>query len=76
MANYHVVPNPEKGWAVKRERAKRTSDFARTQISAERKAKKFAVRSGGGEVVIHRRDGKIREKDTMYPARDPFPPRG
>jgi hypothetical protein len=76
MANYHVVPDSDKGWAVKKQGAKRASDFASTQRSAEKMAKKFATNSGGGEVVIHRRDGKIRDKDTMYPARDPFPPRG
>jgi hypothetical protein len=29
----------------------------------------------GGERVTHGRDGRIRRKDTIPPARDPFPPR-
>lgn len=74
MANYHIVPHSDKGWAVKKEGAKKAS-FAPTQRSAEKLAKERASNSGGGEVVIHRPDGKIRDKDTMRPARDPFPPR-
>jgi len=74
MANYHVVPDSEKGWAVKKEGTKRAT-FSPTQRSAEKIAKQRASNTGGGEVVIHRRDGKIRDKDTMAPARDPFPPR-
>lgn len=74
MANYHVVKNSKDGWAVKREGAERRT-LAPTQRAAERLAKGYATNSGGGEVVIHGRDGKIRDKDTMSPARDPFPPR-
>ncbi len=74
-ANYHVVPDSDKGWAVKKEGGEKVSAFAATQRGAEKKAKGFATKGGGGEVVIHRRDGKIRDKDTVYPAPDPFPPR-
>lgn len=74
MANYHVVRGPKGGWAVKKEGSK-TATFSPTQRSAEKIAKQRAVNTGGGEVVIHRRDGRIRDKDTMSPARDPFPPR-
>ena len=75
MANYHITPDSKKGWVVKKEGAGKASEFASTQRGAEKIAKKFASNSGGGEVVIHRRDGKIRDKDTIHPARDPFPPR-
>lgn len=74
MANYHVVPDKEKGWTVKKEGAQRGT-VAPTQKSAEKIAKTRATNSGGGEVVIHGRDSRIRDKDTMAPARDPFPPR-
>ena len=37
--------------------------------------KDLAHNSGGGEVRIHGLDGKIRDSDTVPPARDPFPPR-
>jgi len=73
MANYHVVPKSG-GWSVKKEGAER-GHSAPTQRAAEKMAKSFSTNTGGGEVVIHGRDGKIRDKDTMAPARDPFPPR-
>lgn len=31
--------------------------------------------SGGGELVTHGTDGKIRDSDTVPPGHDPFPPR-
>jgi len=73
--NYHVVPHKENGWAIKKAGADRVSAYAPTQRAAEKTAKTYSLNSGGGEVVIHRRDGKIRDKDTMHPAKDPFPPK-
>jgi hypothetical protein len=32
-------------------------------------------KSGGGELKIKDEQGKIRSKDTIAPANDPFPPR-
>ncbi|WP_232425744.1 DUF2188 domain-containing protein [Mycobacterium sp. JS623] len=32
--------------------------------------------SGGGEVRVHGRDGKIRDSNTVDPGNDPFPPKG
>lgn len=76
MANYHVSKNKESGdWRIQREGADRVSDFAPTQKDAEARAKELAHNSGGGEVRIHGLDGKIRDSDTVAPARDPFPPR-
>lgn len=76
MPNYHVVPHSQNGWAIKREGAVKNSGFAPTQKGAEKIAKNHAHNQGGGEVIIHRPDGKIRDKDTVSPAKDPFPPRG
>jgi hypothetical protein len=39
------------------------------------KAAKRDIRPQGGEVVIHGPDGRIRDKDTMPPAKDPNPPK-
>lgn len=74
MANYHVVKDPEGGWNIRREGAMRISDHTQTQADAEQQAKDFAGNSGGGEVRIHGRDGKIRDSDTVPPANDPYPP--
>jgi hypothetical protein len=76
MANYHVSKDKEVGqWRIQREGADRVSGYANTQTEAEQRAKELAHNSGGGEVRIHGLDGKIRDSDTVSPARDPFPPR-
>lgn len=75
MPNYHVVKDKNAGdWAAKREGTDRAAGHYGTQAEAERAAKNLANKSGGGEAVIHRPDGKIRDKDTVAPARDPNPP--
>lgn len=71
----HVVPNPDGGWDVKAPGAKRASSHHETQSDAERRAKEIVRNEGGGEVVIHRPDGQIRDSDTVAPAKEPFPPR-
>jgi len=76
MANYHIVKNKDSGdWNVKRAGADRISGVFSTQKKAERAAKNFAFNTGGGEVRIHGRDGRIRDSDTVAPAKDPNPPR-
>lgn len=76
MADYDVYRDKESGkWAAKREDSDRAGSLSDTQQEAELNAKRFAGNSGGGEVRIHGRDGKIRDSDTVPPARDPNPPR-
>jgi hypothetical protein len=76
MANYNVYRDKEANkWAVKRQGADRVSDFGDTQKEAEQRAKQLAGNSGGGEVRIHGRDGKIRDSDTVQPGNDPNPPK-
>lgn len=76
MPNYHVTKNKDSGlWQIKKEGAQRVSDLADTQKEAEKIAKQFSSNSGGGEVVIHTPDGKIRDKDTVAPGNDPNPPK-
>lgn len=73
--NYHVVKDRENNqWEVKKENSQRISAKASTQKEAETLAKQFCANSGGGEVVIHGLDGKIRDKDTVPPGNDPCPP--
>jgi hypothetical protein len=71
----HVVKNPKSGWDVKAGGAKRASAHEKTQSAAEKTAKKIVGNAGGGEVVIHGEDGRIRDKDTVAPGRDPNPPK-
>lgn len=67
----HVVPHAE-GWATKREGATRAGSVHNTQRDAISRARDQAV-TNRVEVVIHRRDGTIRDSDSY--GRDPFPPR-
>lgn len=71
----HVVPNPDGGWDVRKPGADRASSHHSTQREAEKRAKEILGNAGGGEAVIHDREGKIRDSDTVPPARDPNPPK-
>lgn len=69
--NIHVVPSGS-SWATKREGSSRPESTHRTQTAAESAAKTIARREHG-EVITHRPDGKIRDRDSF--GNDPFPPR-
>lgn len=71
----HVVPNPKGGWDIEKPHAERASGHFPRQAEAEARAKEILANIGGGEAVIHGQDGKIRDRDTVAPAKDPFPPR-
>ena len=73
--NRHVVPNSDGGWDVKAPGAQRASSHHNAQADAERGAKGIVGNHGGGEVVIHGRQGQIRDSDTVVPGHDPDPPR-
>ena len=64
----HVVQHPDGGWAVKKPHAERVSSRHETQAQAQTRAKEILSNGGGGEAVTHRRDGSIRQSDTVYPA--------
>jgi len=71
----HVTPNPEGGWDVVAPNADRASAHRDTQADAIDRAREIVHNAGGGEVVIHGRDGAIRDSDTVAPGNDPNPPR-
>jgi hypothetical protein len=69
--NQHVVPvNGE--WGVRGEGNARLTSIHNTQTDAIEAAKEIAINQRS-EVVIHRRDGRIRDKDSY--GNDPNPPR-
>jgi len=70
--NQYVVPHPD-GWAVKPEGGERASSVHDTQAEAIERARDIA-RNQGSELLIHGRDGRIRERDSH--GNDPFPPKG
>lgn len=72
----HVVQRPGGQWADEAEGAQHAAGLYATQAEAQAAATdRLNNRSGGGEVVIHGRDGKIRDSNTINRP-DPFPPRG
>ncbi len=68
--NVHVVPQGNK-WAVKPEGGKPTSTH-RTQGAAEDAGRRLA-KQNEAELVIHRPNGQIRDKDSF--GADPNPPK-
>ena len=64
------------GWANKRDGAERPASIHTTQHEAAGKAREQLGNSGGGELKIMGENGQIRQKDTIAPAKDPYPPKG
>jgi Uncharacterized protein conserved in bacteria (DUF2188) len=72
MANQHVVKRDD-GWGVRGEGNQRDTSHHRTQADAIDAARGIASNQRS-EVIIHGRDGRIRDRDSH--GKDPFPPRG
>jgi hypothetical protein len=70
--NQHVVSSGDK-WAVKGEKNAKASSLHETQKEAISAARQIAM-NNHSELIIHGRDGKIREKDSF--GNDAFPPKG
>ena len=70
--NVHIVPDGQGGWNVKREGASQPLSSHRTQSAAD-DAGRSVARRDGVELVTHRPDGRIRDKDSY--GNDPLPPR-
>ena len=70
--NQHVVPHP-RGWAVKSAGNSRATSVHGTQSEAIAAAREIAIRRGS-EVLVHGKDGRIRERNIY--SNDPFPPKG
>lgn len=67
----HVVPHGN-SWATKKEGAQRSGFVTDTQKAAIERAREQAIRERV-EVVIHRKDGTIRDSDSY--GNDPNPPK-
>lgn len=68
----HVVPHSN-GWAVQPEGGKRPSSVHERQQDAIDRAREIA-RNQSTELLIHGRNGQIRERDSY--GNDDFPPKG
>ena len=62
-------------WVNQRNDADRASSLHKTQNAAESAARKMLRNQGGGELMIKDENGRIRNKETVGSANDPFPPR-
>lgn len=70
-----VYQRSDGNWVNKRLDADKASGLHSTQGDAANEAKQMLHSSGGGELIIKGRDGKIRSKDTIAPGNDPNPPK-
>lgn len=70
--NQHVVPHSG-GWAVRGAGNSRATSIHETQAGAIEAARGIA-RNQGSELLIHGRNGQIRERDSY--GGDPYPPKG
>jgi len=68
--DYHVTTHSD-GWQVRREGAERASSTHDTKAEAIERGRELA-RQEKVELVIHRRDGQIRDSDSY--GNDPNPP--
>ena len=71
--NQHVTTHPNGGWQVKGAGNTRATVRTTTQKDAINIARGIA-RNQGSELIIHRPNGQIRDKDSH--GKDPFPPKG
>ena len=68
--NQHVVPTQNGNWGVRGEGNSKITKETSTQAQAIEVAREFA-KNQGSEVVIHKKNGVIRDKDSY--GNDPCP---
>jgi hypothetical protein len=75
MANksYHVIPKSNGEWKVIKTGAERATGVYADKKGAVASAKTLVTKSGGGEVVIHSKDGRVSRRDSY--GTDPVPPK-
>jgi hypothetical protein len=65
--NRHVVPTGDGRWAVQKEGSPRKIATYATQREAVIQGREVLRHSGGGELVTHSKDGRIRDSDIVAP---------
>lgn len=71
--NQHVTMRSDGNWQIKGEGACRASFVTTTQSEAIKLGRRICSNQES-ELIVHRRDGRIRARDSH--GHDPFPPRG
>ncbi|CAM04154.1 uncharacterized protein DUF2188 [Saccharopolyspora erythraea NRRL 2338] len=62
----HVTPHPDQGWQVTDSHGQCTAMYGSQQDCLAR-ANVDLHRGGGGELVIHGRDGRVQDRRTIVP---------
>lgn len=70
-----VYKNKDDSWVNKRNDASKASSVHSTQKEAEVAARVMLTNQGGGELITKGLNGRIRSKDTIFPGKDPVPPK-
>lgn len=70
--NQHIVPH-ENRWAVRGAGNDRVTSVHETQAEAIQRGREIA-QNNHSELLIHGRNGQIRERDSFE--HDPYPPKG
>lgn len=70
---YHVVPDGDR-WSLKQEGRERPTAQFDTQEAAVERGRREATKRGHSQLVVHGRDGRIKDERTY--GDDPFPPAG
>ena len=71
---YHVVPNSNGGWDIKKEGGQKSSGHFDRKDDAVGRGKELAKSGPLGQVKIHKQDGTIQTEHTY--GDDPYPPGG
>ena len=74
--NDRMVYKKNDKWVNKKNDSKKASSVHDTQKEAIESARENLKNQGGGELSIKNKRGKIRDKRTIAPGNDPYPPKG
>lgn len=75
MGDRHVLPDGSE-WKIINPDGEQASAHVGTQQAAVTRAREIIQNDGGGELVVHGTDGKIRDKVTLTAGSAPNSPRG
>jgi hypothetical protein len=64
---YHVIARSKGNWSVLRSDASRVTRTFSTKEAAINNARKLVASSGGGELVIHTKDGRVSARNDIAP---------
>jgi len=71
---YHVAPDSDGGWKVKKKGDQRASGVFDRRSDAVGLGKELAKKAPLGQIKIHKQDGKIQTEHTY--GKDPHHPKG